>query len=162
MDRIRKGLLFTMVAVIGLLLSGCGTGKEISKLTDVSYRYVNGSAMNANCSYSVSLLKGRYVAKIHPIDVPEAKTIEIEVDGTVLREIETLFQKYDVGQWNGFKKSDSRVMDGRSFSLYLKMENGESVEASGYMSWPQNFRDVREGLDTIFMGIYRKNRPESR
>ena len=162
MNRIGKILLLGMAVVIGLFFSGCSTGKEISKLTDVSYQYIHSSAVNSDCYYSVKILKGKYIAKIRPVGVPEEKALEVEVDGAVMRELEALFRKYDVGQWDGFQKSDSRIMDGRRFSLYLKMENGESVQASGYMEWPQNFRDVSKGLDTIFTRIYQRNRLESR
>ena len=162
MNRFRKALWLGIIAVMGLLLSGCSTGKEISALTSVSYRYESGTMMYANCSYSLQSVKGKYIAKIRPTGIPDEKAIEVEVDETVMREIEAVFQKYEVGRWDGFEKYNKHVMDGRSFSLSLKMRNGDSLYASGYMEWPENFRSVNKELDAIFMRIYREHRPESR
>ncbi|MBR7069767.1 MAG: hypothetical protein IKI30_04905 [Oxalobacter sp.] len=161
-DRIGKILLSSIIVITGVLLSGCGTGKEISALSSVSYCYTSGSMAYSNCSYSLRSVKGKYIAKVRPVGVPDEKAVEAEVDETVMREIEAVFKKYEVGQWDGFKKYNRNVMDGRSFSLSLMMKNGDSLDASGYMEWPKNFSSVRQELDAIFMKIYRAHRPESR
>ena len=34
------------------------------------------------------------------------------------------------------------------------MKNGDSISASGYMKWPENFGEVSKELDNIFEKLY--------
>ena len=55
-----------------------------------------------------------------------------------------------ISSWNGFSKSDHNVLDGNSFSLYLRMKDDNTVEASGYMRWPKNYEEVKGELISLF------------
>ena len=55
-----------------------------------------------------------------------------------------------VSEVDGFKKYDKNVLDGHSFSLHLMTFNDVSVDASGYMKWPDNYGKVRGELETFF------------
>ncbi len=45
-------------------------------------------------------------------------------------------------------------MDGDSFSISITMINDKSINASGYMKWPNNFRNVRDEISVLFMNLY--------
>ena len=45
-------------------------------------------------------------------------------------------------------------LDGDSFSFSLYTEDGKSISASGYMSWPKNYGEVEKELTNIFDALY--------
>ena len=51
-------------------------------------------------------------------------------------------------------------MDGIGFTFALRMENGDAVEAVGYMNWPDNYGPVERGLDRLFGRLWDENRGE--
>ena len=70
----------------------------------------------------------------------------------VVNDIEDILNKYKVGKWNNFKKSDKRVLDGNSFDLCIKANNVH-IDASGYMKWPKNYNKVKNSLNSKFKSL---------
>lgn len=68
-------------------------------------------------------------------------------------EIEGLLNKYNVSNWNGFHGNNKDVLDGDSFGFYVTMKNGDKIDSSGYMSWPKNYGEVKNGLESIFKKV---------
>ena len=54
-------------------------------------------------------------------------------------EISKVLNDYKVINWDGFDRYVKDVLDGDSFSFYLKANDDISVRASGYMTWPKNY-----------------------
>ena len=82
--------------------------------------------------------------------ITEEEAPVYEVDNEDVKRLESILNKYNVGSWNGFSKSDHNVLDGNSFSLYLRTEDDDTVEASGYMKWPKNYEEVKEEIISFF------------
>lgn len=136
--------------------------KKLSKIEDIknfSFTYSQGYAMNSYTRYNIQQDKesNTYTATVKPYGIAEedAKTFKLSKDK--IKELEDILNKYNVSKWNGFNKSDSGVLDGDSFSLSIAMENGESIRASGYMMWPENYRNVRDELKVLFDNIFNSN-----
>ncbi len=129
---------------------------EIKDVNSFYLSYSNGYAMNSNIRYELGLNKetNEYVAKIKPYEIPEEDKKEIVVDKNKMLELENLLKKHQVGKWNGFDKSDQGVLDGDSFSLSIMMDNGNRINASGYMMWPEGYRNFIADIDEFFMNIY--------
>ena len=70
-----------------------------------------------------------------------------------MNKIIDLFNKYEVIKWDGFSGNDKGVLDGDSFSMHFTYNIEKHVSASGYMMWPNNYREVEEGLDKIFNSL---------
>ena len=47
------------------------------------------------------------------------------------------------------------VLDGDSFSINIKYSGDKRVDASGYMMWPKNYREVKQFLDKELGSLYK-------
>ena len=119
--------------------------------------FTNGYMMNADTEYEYELKDDKYIMTIKPYLVSQEEAISFEVDKSVVEEIETILNKYDVYKWDGFSKSDKNVLDGDSFSFSVRMKE-EAISASGYMKWPKNYGNVKEEVSTVFERELLKNK----
>ena len=129
---------------------------EIGELTSLYLSYSKGYMMNANIRYEFKYdtETNTYKALIKPYLVADEDTLEVEVDESFKDKLKEILIKYDVGKWDGFSKSDQNVLDGDGFSFGAWFQDKTSIHASGYMMWPENYSNVRNELDTLFMDIY--------
>lgn len=128
--------------------------KKIENINHLRFSYSTGYHMNAYVIYEIDLVDGKYIAKIKPTDIEEEKTKEIEISKEKVKELEKELNKYHVSRWDGFNKSDKNVLDGDSFSISIRMNNDNNISASGYMMWPNNYREVKNYLDTTLGSLY--------
>ena len=98
------------------------------------------------------------MVEIKPYGVAEEDKLEKEVEKEVLDKISNVLKKYEVNRWDGFNKSDHGVMDGDSFSLSVGLNDDKFISASGYMKWPEHYRDVVNEISEIFTEIYEKEK----
>ena len=151
------GLVLIAVLLVLLLCIRVFLKKEvtISDLQYMRFHYTRGYAMNADVSYEINCDNGNCTAIYKPYGVSNDNAMKKSVDSEFLKKIENLFQKYEVGRWNGFNGNNKYVLDGDSFGLYVIMNDGSRVEASGYMKWPRNYSDVCNELDFIFEELFK-------
>lgn len=127
--------------------------QEIKEISSLDFSYDKGYAVNANISYRIRKEDDKYIATIKLYGVPEEEAKKVVISDEKINEIENILNKYKVIKWDGFKKSDSGVLDGDSFSFSLNYEDEKSIYAHGYMKWPENYREVRDELDKVFEGL---------
>lgn len=149
-------VIIIFVFIIGLVcLLIVGRRKpevEVHSIQSMSLFYTKGYMMNADVRYSLEC-KDTCIAKVKKYLVPEEDTVEVKVDEEFVQKVMDIVTKYSVGSWDGFHESDHNVLDGDSFSFSLVTQEGESVSASGYMSWPKNYRNVVNELDDLFQPL---------
>ena len=131
---------------------------NIENIKSFYFTYTNGYMINAYTRYHLSFEDNKYLVEIKPYGVSEEDKLETEVEKDVLEKIVNILKKYQVNKWNGFNKSDHGVMDGDSFNLSVNFLNDKAVSASGYMRWPNDYRNVRDEISDIFMEIYNKEK----
>ena len=149
--------LVIIIIIIVLILKN----KKDNSITDFkSFRlfYTKGYAMNADISYELIDKDNKLIALIKPYGISDEDKLEIEVSSDVKKEVIEVLQKYQVHKWDGFHKSDKNVLDGDSFSISINLLDDKNISASGYMSWPTNYRSVVSEIDTIFMHLYDNNK----
>ena len=156
MKRILKSKIFLIIVVIGVvivllaLFFGRTKPAKIGEIEYFHFRYSNGSMANGSVSYAMELKGDGYTASIQPLYEPEEAKRFFAVDESFARELEQLLVQYKVGKWNGFNKFNKMVMDGDNFSLSVMMTDGTTLDASGYMKWPKNYPEVRDGIEELF------------
>ena len=151
-------LLVLIISIISIIIfTKNKSNNNISNIKHFSFSYTVGYAMNARVRYEIDYDNNEYKTSIIPNGIPDEDKLEIKINKEVIDRIEQVLNKYNISKWNGFDKVDKNVLDGDSFSLYLRMQNDKTIEASGYMKWPDNYGKVRSELDSIFMEIYNKN-----
>lgn len=133
---------------------------EIKDVNIFHLSYSNGYMMNANIIYRFDYDKdtGKYMITVKPYLVAEEDQVVVEAPEGFREKIKDILIKYNVNKWNGFKKVDKNVLDGDSFSLFVRMEDDSEIEASGYMKWPDNYRNVIGEYDSLFIEIYNKEK----
>lgn len=159
------------IAVITLMVGGAYLMKkekeneiinkvEIGELTSLYLSYSKGYMMNADIHYEFKYdeEKSKYMVSIKPYLISEEDKLELEVEESFKDKLKEILVKNEVGKWDGYNKSDKNVLDGDSFSFGAWFKDKTSIHASGYMMWPDNYRNVRDELDTLFMEIYNKEK----
>ena len=137
-----------------LSLFGCGkTAKEIKDIKYFSFNYSVGYYANANWSYVLELKDGAWAAEVKPNGVAPEDAEKYTVGEDFVRSLEDFLKEKKVGAWDGFDKADKYVLDGDSFSLYIRMTDDQSVSASGYMEWPEGYKEVQGGIDALFRAL---------
>ena len=145
-----------MIGGILMLLSGCFKSYTFTNITQLSFRYTKGYAMYADVEYTLRSNDNVYTVTIKPHGVADENADTFIVDEAFVNEITQLLSTYKVEKWNNYRKSDLHVLDGDSFDFHIINEKGESLSALGYEKWPKNYREVKEGLDNLFMSLYSK------
>ncbi len=156
-------LIFGWGLVIGKLLIGNkkDTPKENDKIEEIKkikslaifdFYYTNGYAVNSEVRYEVNCEDVCNV-NIKPMDVSKEESQNFEVNDAFINELINILNEYDVISWDGFNKFAKDVYDGDSFSLNLTSKDDISISASGYMIWPDNYRQVKSELDNLFQKL---------
>lgn len=150
-------ILITIFVLIGLgvILVLTSRSKEISSIKSMHLSYSSGWSAYAYTRYDLEKKDNGYYVQIKPYGVPDDEVQEVRLTDKQIKDIEAILTKYKVSKWDGFNKSDKGVLDGDSFSFYLHTEDGVDVSASGYMRWPDNYREVRNELHDIFDALYK-------
>ncbi len=123
---------------------------KIEKIISFEYSYTKGYAQYCDEIFKLKFQEGKYVATVKEYGIPEEKAVQIEVDDSFEAKLEDILKEFKVATWNGFNKFDKHVLDGNSFNLYIKMENDNTIDSSGYMVWPKNYREFKEAIINIF------------
>ena len=133
----------------------------VDNLKSFSLSYTSGYMMNSDTRYRLTYRDGEYIANIKPRLKDDEEGLEIAVNKEMMEEVSKILIKYDVGKWNGFDKVDKDVLDGNSFSFIVVLNDDKVIKASGYMKWPNNYREVVGEIEPLFMNIYNKNSDEN-
>lgn len=147
---------FKFLAMIFPFIFG-GCDFKIEDLKSFEFAYSTGNYLNAKVIYAMQSDSAGYSFSIKPSGVDENDAFVFAVQSADIAELETILNRYEISRWDGFKKSDLRVKDGPSFHLYVWLKNGKSVHASGYSSYPKNYKDFRKEMDEFFMRYNKDN-----
>ena len=77
----------------------------------------------------------------------------VPVEDVWVDQLQDIVQAYNVILWDGFKGSDSMLLDGDSFSFSLAFSDGTTVNASGYGSFPSGYGDASAEIKEHFMQL---------
>ncbi len=122
-------------------------------LSEFKFEYTTGNMSYAEVCFKLMLEDGAYKASYKKSGVPDEKAEVFTVDSDFAVRLGALLNSYGVEKWDGFKKSDKRVLDGRSFHIYIRNLKGQRIGASGYMKWPKNYNEVKKALTELFDSI---------
>lgn len=158
----KKLFLFPMVLLLPVLLTACSglgglSSPKISDITTFRFGKVTGTEMNAGYSYQAVRTGENVTVTIRPEGAPEENAIVIADPAyPVMESLRKLAEEYKLNRWDGFDKVSSGVMDGKSFSLYIEMDNGETISARGYARWPADYAKAEAAIKTLFDMLLRE------
>ena len=74
----------------------------------------------------------------------------VPADEELMQALSAVIADKNMRKWNGFKKTNSMVLDGSGFSLSIAFEDGSMIKASGSNSFPEGFGDAKAAIDELF------------
>lgn len=145
---------YILVIILIIILLFCyffinkNKNKSIKNIESFEFRYSNGYTINSDVRYTIKCNKNNCYLNTKLSGTEEENNLELSQK--CLKNIENILNKYNVSSWNNFNKSNKYVMDGNSFSINIKMQDGKKISAQGYEKWPKYYKQVKEELDNIF------------
>ena len=139
---------------MGVILLFGTKKKEITSIKSMHLSYSNGWSAYSYTRYDLEKKDDGYYVEIKPYGYSDDEMQDVKLSKKDINKIIEVLNKYNVVKWDGFHKSDQGVLDGDSFSFSLHTEDDIDVSASGYMRWPDNYRNVRDELGEIFNPLY--------
>lgn len=149
-------IVIILVIGIGLTINNFRKAKKIENITNFNFSYTTGNEKDASVLYEIQCEESCMVG-VKLEGVSSDKTIKAQISKDKIIEIENILNKYEVSKWNNFHKTDNSVLDGNSFSINIHTKDNYSVNASGYMMWPNNYSKVKEEIDSLFKGLLFQN-----
>ena len=150
-----------ILAVLGVLmmsigLFGCfGGRKEITGIKSFDFSVRENNTIHGDVNYVVKKTDNGYTALVKPVNTDPAECPEFPIDEGKVDELIRILNEYEVYKWDGFDKVDKNVLDGRSFTLSIWINDEDNISAHGYMKYPGNYKEVRGAFDAFFEGLAR-------
>ena len=79
--------------------------------------------------------------------------INKEIDEYYLEQLSKIIKETNIESWNGFNKKDNKILDGYSFNLKVEYKNGKTINASGYMKYPKNYKNTHKKIVKFLKSI---------
>ena len=83
----------------------------------------------------------------------EDEPYPIPVDQAWVDTLTDFIRQYDMMAWDGFRGSDSMLLDGTQFSISFTCANGTAVHASGYGRFPSDYGDASAAIEAHFLQL---------
>lgn len=127
-------------------------GEGIYQINKLEYTYTSGYAINSDTLYIIDCEDDCKLI-IKEYGKNENELITIKLTDKDMDRFESMLNKYHILSWKGFSKSDKNVLDGDSFSFRLRYNDDEKLSASGYMKYPDHYRDFKEKFENYVEDI---------
>ena len=152
-------VLFSVLMLLSGLVA-CASAKkvELDEITYFCLSETTGNGAYSQCFYEAELVGDtvNILIKMNGSNTGHTFTAQPEF----MHKLTETANAYNVGSYDGFDKADKRVLDGDSFSLAIKTSGGQEVKASGYMKYPENFREAMTAITLPFDEIYYEAYPD--
>lgn len=162
-----KKRLFLLSALLAaaVLMGGCRlmTGSDkLPQPTASPYLIQDSSLTMLDFSESSSYFKrvqgyefraedGKYTAYFFMAN--EEEPYPVPVDQPWVDTLTGFINQYSMMSWDGFRGSDSMLLDGTSFSFSMEFSDGATVHASGYGSFPAGYGGASNAIETHFLQL---------
>lgn len=144
-----------LLTLISTFLSGCIKAKKITSFEVVTLSEVGSAAWTYEWEFVRTKNGVTFTYYSGSWEFDDDRTREdfiekrIEGDGAFLEEVLKLFNDCKLSAWNGFRKSNPNILDGRMFTFKAVLNEGEEIGASGSNSFPSGYRDFKEALRNL-------------
>lgn len=150
-----------LILIVAALLTTCIllSKKDVKEVSLKSLNFSSGSGMFKDSieKFNIECKNNKCSATIKPKNLSDKEEKKIEVDKKTKEKLESIITKYNIKEWDGYNKSDSRIMDGYSFNLNIQLEDSTKITAYGYMKYPKNYVEFRDEIEKIFNKLYEEN-----
>lgn len=110
---------------------------EAATITELSFYYADCTA-NGWFTYAVRQEDDSVILRVEDFYTGEDGW-ETQISEPLLEELGKTVGHYRLEQWDGFQASNSMILDGSSFSIFIRMADGSTVSARGTNAFPENY-----------------------
>lgn len=158
----KKTIKLLLIIICVFLICACSEKEnpkeKIITIENTKYfrfYYSVGYHYNGSYLYDLELNDGKYYIGYKIDGISDEDKLIKEISKDTLLELESILTKHNIYKWNGFDKSDNDVLDGDSFSLYYKKENDEKIDATGYMMYPDGYKEFRDDIHIFYEELFK-------
>ena len=126
-----------------------GGGKNAAHITRFSYHY-DGTIGGNSHTYSVNITDKTATITVKDMLHHDFDEMSDTAGPAFIQALEALCAKHDVKRFDGFDKYNKYMHDGSGFSLYVRYDNGQSINAHGMNEWPSGYRDFSDEMHELF------------
>jgi len=119
----------------------------IYQINNLDYFYTSGYGLNEDVSYKINC-DDNCILIIKEYGKDETDAITIKLTDKDMDKFESILNMNHILSWKGFSKSDKNVLDGDSFTFHLRYNDDEKLSASGYMMYPNNYKNFKTEFET--------------
>ena len=155
----KKNIFIYFIIICALFVCACSKEVEekvkLENTTHFRFYYSVGNYIDAYVVYTLDLNDdNKYIVSFKDDGVKEEDKLTREVGKDEVLKLEEIFNKYYIYEWDGYSKADQDVLDGNSFSLNYKNADKISISASGYMMYPERYRDFKEEIIYFYHNLF--------
>ena len=156
-------IIAVVVAIVGIVATillinnnnengGDGSGARTLGGNITSFSFGKSYGMGGEVEYLLSRQGNKAHYKRNTFGALSEKdgNVEKTVDLKYLDELARIIRDDGIVEWDGFDESDGAILDGGGFSLKVEYDDGKSINAHGYMKYPDDYEAVKNELDSFF------------
>ena len=147
----KRIILFVIGGLLMFGLFGCSKVPNVKNKKLISYVYSSGGGMNGGGnSTEISIIDGEVILTYSDTKwwYDDNDITEYKLDKAVLADIESVFRKYKMQNWNDKKFTDMFVADGPSYSYSFKFEDSIRVSFSSQV-YPVSYSKKLAEIDKV-------------
>ena len=147
----KRIILFVIGGLLMFGLFGCSKVPNVKNKKLISYVYSSGGGMNGGGnSTEISIIDGEVILTYSDTKwwYDDNDITEYKLDKAVLADIESVFRKYKMQNWNDKKFTDMFVADGPSYSYSFKFEDSTRVSFSSQV-YPVSYSEKLAEIDKV-------------
>ena len=147
----KRIILFVIGGLLIFGLFGCSKVPNVKNKELISYVYSSGGGMNGGGnSTEISIIDGEVILTYSDTEwwYEDDDITEYKLDKAVLADIESVFRKYKMQNWNDKKFTDMFVADGPSYSYSFKFEDSIRVSFSSQV-YPVSYSKKLAEIDKV-------------
>ncbi|MGN0452543.1 MAG: hypothetical protein ACI4GZ_01950 [Ruminococcus sp.] len=112
---------------------------------------------NGDESFTCEKIDDKEILTVKHRGASPDEVTKLETDGTVLKRISSVIDKYKMDKWNGFNENNPYVLDGGGFSLTVKAGDEILIDAYGINSFPKNYGNATNEIISIIQEVLIEN-----
>ena len=148
MKRIIK--MMSLVSILSFFsCSAWNSGWKNAHITEFSYSY-DGTIGRNSYHHTVKVTEQGPILEIQDMHHWGKDKLVLSISPEFVQALEELCRKHNVMRYDGFKKTNRHVCDGSGFSLYIRYDNGQKVDAYGMNRSPKGYHDFESDLRELF------------
>ncbi len=152
---VASAVMIAVLTIVALLLIKAQQPEARSTITTFSFSHRGTSTYDI---YSYELLKDEETGKM-TVRCEFSCGNEVYVlpaEDEFIQDLSEIVDNHAIEKWDGFNKSNSFMLDGSGFSLYIGFTDGTDINAYGSNRFPKGYIETSDSIDLLFLTYLKK------